>query len=180
MVAVEDQRLVEEGAQGQLSRGAAGDRVAQQDRHSLDELGRPPADQSTGVLGPGKPGVRLELDPGVGPGHRDRLEAAAPQAAQGRVRAGLVRRDHDGVDGDAGATAEGLNPPQGLSGQGKRIGFGRHPAQLATVVVVAVDEQGDRTFAPLQRSQRGWMREPGIERHRRQGDVVAMLAGVGA
>ena len=180
MVAVEDQRLVEEGAQGQLGpeRPAIGWRSST-GTPSTNSAG-PPADQGAGILGAGEPGVGLELDPGVGPGHRDRLEAAAPQAAQGRLRAGLVRRDHDAVDADTGAAAEGADPAQGLGGQGDRVGLGRHPAQLAAVVVVAVDEQRDRPVALLQRPQGGGVGEPGVERHRRQGDVVTVLAGVGA
>ena len=90
-----------------------------------------------------------------------------------------MRRHHDAIDGDAGAAVEGLDPAQGLGGQRDRVGLGRHPAQLAAVVVVAVDQQRDRAVALAQRPQRGGVGEPGVERHRRQGDVVAVLAGVG-
>ena len=126
VVAVEDQRLVEEGAQGQLGAssgrrsGGAGGPATPSTNSAGPQPTRAPASS-----GRASQEWRLELDPGVGPGHRDRLEAAAAQAAQGRLRAGLVGRHHDPVDGDAGAAAEGLDPAQGLGGQRDRVGLGR-------------------------------------------------------
>ena len=131
LVAVQDERLVEEGPQHEILARMA-EPVAQEDRQAPGDLvGDLPADERPAPRRLGQP---VALEPGVGPRHRDGLEAARHQADRRRLRQPLVRRRHDARNPQPGPALERGDAVQGVLGPARRRGLVPQPSQLRTVM----------------------------------------------
>src|ERR1700686_4340222 len=106
VVAVENERLAEEGAQDEVLAGVEAEVGAQQPRQAAgDEVKWPPGGEGAGIGRAIEPGALVGVgDPGIGSGSGDSVKAAGAQRAGDGLGESLVRRDHDTVHGDAGGT----------------------------------------------------------------------------
>ncbi len=84
------------------------------------------------------------IEPGLGTADRERVETDANHASRHRSREGAVWRRHDMRDPHAPASCECLRACERLSDESEALVLRQWLGQLATRVVVAVDERRQR------------------------------------
>lgn len=124
VVAVEDERLAEEGTQDKILAGVQAKVGAQEDGEAAgDTIDRAPGGEWPGGGRASQPGAIDGLgDPGIGPGGGDGAKAAGVQRSRHRFGEALMGWSHDAVDGDAGAALEVGGAAQGLGEEGVGLG----------------------------------------------------------
>ena len=186
VVSIEDQRLVEIGAQGQL-RARAQCRSAKREAQQHRQVARREVRRS-----PARPARRPRAAPmsqwsGGGASHGyGRVIAIASKPT--RARAAAIASEHSSCGGTI-TRETGLCPCVARRSRcGARAWVARARAsarevdlaQLAAEVVVAVDQQRQGGVPLAQQPRRRRVREPGVERDHRQRQVVAVLGRVAA